>query len=197
MGPFAQAKRHDAPWLIDEAVPGEAAMIDDVIVGFEDAIGQPVVAHVLPDIFDRIQFGAAGWQWHEGDIAGHDQLCRAVPSGLVEKQDRMRAWCDMEGDFLKMHAHSLAVAAGHDDRRALAFSRADGAKDPGRSAALIFWGRWPGATLCPAAGELGLLPNAGFVSPPNFYGCSLGQALFDFCQMGGKTFLKSSMSSTR
>lgn len=29
--PLAQADGHDAPRLIDEAVPGEAAVIDDVI----------------------------------------------------------------------------------------------------------------------------------------------------------------------
>jgi hypothetical protein len=27
-------------------------MIDDFIIGFEDAVGKPVVQHELPDIFD-------------------------------------------------------------------------------------------------------------------------------------------------
>lgn len=48
MCPLVQADGHDAPRLIDEPVPGEAAVVDDVIVGFEDAVGQPVVAHELP-----------------------------------------------------------------------------------------------------------------------------------------------------
>ena len=39
MCPLAQIDGHDAPRLIDEAVPGEAAVVDDVIVGFEDAVG--------------------------------------------------------------------------------------------------------------------------------------------------------------
>jgi len=28
-------------------------MIEEIVVGFEDAIGQPVVAHELPDVLDR------------------------------------------------------------------------------------------------------------------------------------------------
>jgi len=65
MCPLAQIDGHDAPRLIDEAVPGEAAVVDDVIVGFEDAIGQPVVTHELPYILDRAQLGAA-WRQAQG-----------------------------------------------------------------------------------------------------------------------------------
>lgn len=38
MGPFAAAAGHDVPRLIDELVPGIAAVVDDVIVGCEDAL---------------------------------------------------------------------------------------------------------------------------------------------------------------
>ena len=58
MCPLAQSDGHDAPGLIGEAVPGEAAMVEDVVVRFEDALRQPVVAHKLPDVFDRIELGA-------------------------------------------------------------------------------------------------------------------------------------------
>ena len=44
MCPPAQSDGHDAPRLIDEPVPGEAAVIDDVVVGFEDAVRRPIVA---------------------------------------------------------------------------------------------------------------------------------------------------------
>ncbi len=49
--PIAVSDGHDFPWLIDEGVPGVAAVIDDVVEGFEDAVRQPVLAHELPDIF--------------------------------------------------------------------------------------------------------------------------------------------------
>jgi len=42
MRPLAQSDAHDGPWLIDEAVPGEAALVEDIVAGFEDAVRQPV-----------------------------------------------------------------------------------------------------------------------------------------------------------
>lgn len=99
MCPLSQSDGHDAPWLIDEAIPGEAAVVVDVIVGFEDAVGQPVVAHELPYILDRVQLGAAWRQRHKGNVVGHDQFSRTMPSRLIEQQDSVRARRDVEGDF--------------------------------------------------------------------------------------------------
>jgi hypothetical protein len=36
--PQAQNNGHDAPWLSDELVTCEAAVIEDVVVGFEEAV---------------------------------------------------------------------------------------------------------------------------------------------------------------
>src|SRR5262249_23080430 len=36
--PLTQSDGHDAPGLIDELVPGRAAMLDEIVVRFEDAI---------------------------------------------------------------------------------------------------------------------------------------------------------------
>ncbi len=58
MSPCSQAERHDAPRLIGETIPCETAMIEDIVVGFEDAVRQPVLAHELPDVLDRVEFGA-------------------------------------------------------------------------------------------------------------------------------------------
>src|SRR6266436_4900910 len=65
MRPIAQADRHDGPWLVDELVPGKAAMLKDVVVGAEDAVGEPVVADELPDVFNRVEFRAFGRQRDE------------------------------------------------------------------------------------------------------------------------------------
>ena len=62
-------------------------MVDDVVVGFEDAVRQPVVAHELPDVFDRVEFRASWRQRHQGDVGWHDQFGRSVPSGLIEQED--------------------------------------------------------------------------------------------------------------
>jgi hypothetical protein len=50
MGPIAQSDGHDAPGLIDEAVPVLAAVGDDIVVVLEHAVGEPVVAHELSDV---------------------------------------------------------------------------------------------------------------------------------------------------
>ena len=61
MSPFAHADGHDAPRLVDEFVPRVAAVIDDVVVGFEYSVGQRVVAHELPDVFG-VKLGTFGRQ---------------------------------------------------------------------------------------------------------------------------------------
>jgi hypothetical protein len=55
MCPITKSDRHDGPRLVDELVPGIAAVLEDVIVGAEDAVGEPVVADELPDVFDRVE----------------------------------------------------------------------------------------------------------------------------------------------
>ena len=49
IGPVPEADGHDDPRLVDEAVPGVAAVIDDGGVGGEHAARQPVLAQKLPD----------------------------------------------------------------------------------------------------------------------------------------------------
>jgi len=57
MGPLSQADGCYMPGLIDEAVPGVAAVVEDIAVGGEDPIGEPIFAHELPDILDWVEFG--------------------------------------------------------------------------------------------------------------------------------------------
>ena len=55
-------------------------MIDDIVIGFEDAVGEPVVAHELPDILHRVQFGTSARQRHEGDIAQLSWMKMQIPN---------------------------------------------------------------------------------------------------------------------
>jgi hypothetical protein len=57
MRPITKPDRHDGPRLVDELVPNIAAVLEDVVVVAEDAIGASVVAHELPDVFDRVELG--------------------------------------------------------------------------------------------------------------------------------------------
>ena len=58
MGPFPVPDGDDFPRLVDELVPGLTAEGDDLVIGFEDPVGQPIVAQELPDVFDRVQLCA-------------------------------------------------------------------------------------------------------------------------------------------
>ena len=68
---MAQCDGHDLPGSVDKGIPGITAVIDDIVVGFEDAVREPVVAHILPDIFDRIELRAFRRQRDNGDIGGN------------------------------------------------------------------------------------------------------------------------------
>ena len=77
--------------------------------------------------------------------------------------------CHMTGDLGQMLCHGAGIAPRHDESRRLAELWADRAEDVGRSRALIVWCRRPRSTLGPAACDLVLLANAGFVLEPDFY----------------------------
>jgi len=170
-------------------------MVDDVVVGCEDAVRQPVVAHELPDVLDRVQLGASGWKRQQRDVGWDDQVIRTVPSGLIEQDNGMGAGCDVAGDLFEVHSHRLAIAARHDDTRSLPLGWADGTEDPGRGAALVLRGRRPGAASGPAPGELGLLTDACLVLPPQLYRRAARERPSDRCQAGREVFLKTAMSS--
>jgi len=49
MGPVAETDGYDGPGLTGQLVPGVATQGDDLLIGVEDAIGEPVLEHELPD----------------------------------------------------------------------------------------------------------------------------------------------------
>ena len=198
MGPIAQSDGHDAPGLIDELVPCVAAMIDDVVVGFEHAVGEPIVAQELPDVLGRIEFRAFGRQRHDRDVGGNVELVGHMPAGLIEQQHGMRAGGDVFGDFGEMQVHRIGVALGQDEGRALAVLRRDRAEDIGRGGALILRRGRTRSAFRPSPGDLVLLADTRLVREPDFYVARI-DALFprDFLQACGEVFLNSSIAPSR
>jgi hypothetical protein len=43
MRPLAQPDGHDLPGAVDKGIPSVAAVIDDIVVGFEDAVGDSFI----------------------------------------------------------------------------------------------------------------------------------------------------------
>jgi len=164
-------------------------VIDDVVVAGEDPIGEPAVAHELPDVFLRVQLGTFGRQGNDGDVVGHDQPRRQVPSGLIDQQRRMAAGCDLGGDRGEVKVPRLGVAPGQDEAGRFALCRADGAEDVGRGSALVMRRRGPGAAPGPAPGDLVLLAEAGLVAEPDLYvACIDALGPRDLVQSGGEAF---------
>ena len=170
-------------------------MVDEIVVGLEDAIGEPVVAHELPDVFHRIEFGGFRWQGDDGDVGRHKQACRHVPTCLIDQEHCVGAWRDGLGDLDEMQIHCLGVANGQDQGCALAVLRADGAEDVGRGSALIAGSAGTGAAFRPPARDLVFLADTRFVLEPNLYRFDIDRFFArDFVQARGEAFLKSSIA---
>jgi hypothetical protein len=114
----AQSNGHDPPGLIDELVPGFAAMRQDILIRFENAVGEPVVAHELPDIFHRIELRGFWRQGDEGDVWRHDELRGHMPAGLIDQEHGMSASGDGLGDLSQMQRHRFCIAGGQNQSRA-------------------------------------------------------------------------------
>jgi len=96
------ADGHDRPWLIDELVPGVAAVVENVVVGLEDPIGQPVIAHELPDILDRVELGTFRRKGQDGDVGRDGQVVGEMPPRLIHQEHSMGARRYGGGDFFEM-----------------------------------------------------------------------------------------------
>jgi hypothetical protein len=195
MCPLAQSEGHDAPRLIDQLVPSLAAVVDEIVVGFEDAVGEPVIAQELPNVLDRVELGRLRRQRQDGYVDGNNQSRRHVPTGLIDQENGVTTRCDSLGDLRKVQVHCLGVAGWQDQGRALALFRADGTEDVGGGGTLITGSTWAGAALGPTAGDLVLLADTGLVLEPDFYLVAIDCLLVrDGIQARGEAFLKSSIT---
>jgi hypothetical protein len=195
MGPVAEADRHDGPRLVDEPLPGVAAVVEDVLVGLEDAVRQPVVADELPDVLGRIELGRFRRQRHQRDVVGDRELVGEMPAGLIEEQHGMGAGFDRLRDFRQVQCHSSGIAARQDQTGGGAAGRADRAEDIGRAGALVMRRHGAAAAPCPAPGDLVLLADAGFILEPQLYRLARSGALGDLVQAGKEVFLNAATAS--
>src|SRR3954464_11022771 len=140
VSPVPQADGHDEPRLIGELVPRVAAVIEDVGVGREDAVGDPVLPHVLPDVLDRVQLRRLRRERHEGDGGRDHKFLRLMPACLVHKDEGMRPGCDCLRDLLQVQIHAFGGAAGQNQASSFALSWANCAKDVGRGGPLVLGG---------------------------------------------------------
>lgn len=196
MGPMAMSDGHDAPRLVAEFVPGVTAELDDLFVRIEDAVGEPVVAHELPNVLGGVQFGSLGRQGQDGDVVGQKELLGGVPAGLVEDENGMCAGIDRGADLCEVDVHRFGIAPRHDQADGLAFGRADRPEQIGPFGALIVWRTGPRAASGPAARDFVLLADPGFVLEPDFDLHARIELGPDRLQLGGEVFLKASTANS-
>jgi len=105
----------DAVGVVGEAVPRDAAGVDDGIAVVPDADREPVGVEVLPDVPDGVRFGVVWRQRDERDVFGQREVMPAVPAGAVEDVDGRGARSDGAGDHGEMGVHRRGAGEGHDD----------------------------------------------------------------------------------
>ena len=111
-------------------------MVDDIVVGFEDAVREPVVAHYCQIFSTGLSSGHFGGNGIMVMLAGMNNPAE-MPSGLIQEKDGVGSWCDRLGDFREVQVHRFDIAGGQDQSRALALFRADGTEHIGRCGSLI------------------------------------------------------------
>ena len=118
-------------------------MSDDIVIGLEDAVRQPVLTHEVPEVLNRVQFRRLRRQWQDRDVAWDDEIIGHVPARLIHDENGMRIIGHVSGDFSQVLRHRVGVAPWHDQRRRFAQLGADGTEDVGRAGSLVVWCGWP------------------------------------------------------
>ena len=85
--------------------PGVATVIEDVGVGFEDPVAEPVVVEELPQVLDRAEFGRARRRGQKGDVVQHGQFPGGVRAGLIEQKYGLSTGSDGRGDLVEVVGH--------------------------------------------------------------------------------------------
>ena len=175
--------------MLDEVVPGVGAEVDDLLEGFEDAVGEPVVAEVLPDVLDGVEFRGARRQGQECQVGRDVELRGGMLSGLIEDDHGVGAGGDLRGDLLEVPLHGAGVASGQDQGGAGTSCRTDRAEDVGRLGTLVMRRPRSRSPARPAPGDLVLLADPGLVLEPQLYGRAGREPVADRRDRLGEAFL--------
>ena len=118
-------------------VPSVAAVIDDIVEGFENSVRQPVLPHELPDIFLAVEFGCAWRELQERDVVWNLEGLGAMPPGLIEENNSVSARSDFGCDLIKVKLHSFSIAGWQHEGGAGSAFGADCTEQVGRLGPLI------------------------------------------------------------
>ncbi len=100
-------------------------------------------------------------------MLGNPEVFGAVPAGLIEDQDGVRAGGYSCSDLVEMKLHGFGVAERENESGASSAFRANRAEQIGRLRALIMRGAGTRALPGPTIGELVLLADPHLVLEPD------------------------------
>jgi len=135
--PIASGDGHDLPGVVDEGVPSVAAVVDDIVEGFENSVRQPVLPHELPDVFLAVEFGCAWRELQERDVVWNLEGLGAMPPGLIEEENSVSARSDFGCDLIEVKLHSFGVAGRQHEGSAGSAFGTDRPEQVGRLGPLI------------------------------------------------------------
>ena len=164
-------------------------MIEDIRIGREHSVREPVLAHKPPDVLDRIELGRFPRQRQQRDIRRYLQLARDVPAGSVEQQHHVSPGRHSLRDLGPMQGHGLGRAALQHQAGAFALHQADRVEDISRRRSQVSRGGGTGAAPSPAPGNLVLLPDACLVGKPDLERLAISLLGRDPRRTRGKLFL--------
>jgi hypothetical protein len=119
-----------------------------------------------------------------------------MPSSLIDDQDGVSAGIDGGADFRQMGVHRFGIAPRQNQTDTLALLRTDSTEDIGPLGALIVRRAGSRSALGPAARDLVLLADAGFVLEPDFDLYARFEALADRFDLGREVFLNASTANS-
>ena len=102
MRPIAHADGSYRVWRLCELFPCLACCFDNGVIMVEDAVGEPVGAHILPDVLHGVQLGRARGQEDWFYVRRHFELAGRMPPRPVHEQHSYRALGDMTRDFIEV-----------------------------------------------------------------------------------------------
>ena len=181
-----------------KGVPGIAAVIDDVVEGFEDLFDSQFCRMNCQIFSCGLSSGARGGSGMSERLAGTlRSLAPAAPAGLVEDKDGVGTSADPCGDLveMKMKLHGFGVAERQNEGSTGSVFGADRTEQIGRLGALIMRGSGTLALPGPTIGKLVLLADPQVVLEPDLYRCARRELGADFRHAVGKVFLNASTAS--
>ena len=108
-----------------EVTEASAELIDDRVQRGEDLVSDVVLAQVIPEVFDRVEFGAVGRKRQQVEGGGNLQAPGGVPTGAIQQHQAMVVG-EAGGGVRQEQGHGFGIHPGQNQRAEFAIERADG-----------------------------------------------------------------------